>query len=386
MKRLLIIPFLFAAAICFAVSYDSGKGDTNWSASGTSVFYNAGNIGIGTSSPGFPLSIVRSSAFTAGIDSVVRSSWTTDGGASGVAVGIYSEITATGTTAGTGHTIGVLGLTKIQSTGFLQNSIGVEGRSNSKAQNPTAVSVGVLGLGTWDSTASTGTTMTIIGLRGRSEVTAGDAATAVTTGTAIAAYLDTSVGGLTKYGVFQNDASAYNTFLGSAAFGTSSVVGGKLTTVQAAGGTLIPAFVALSGASNADLYTNFGRTTVDASLAVAGGAGNWFTGSLAGDAVLTQHGTSNKFAIQVGLNAVPEFVVANNGVGIGTTAPATFVMLDVATGTIGMPRYTTTQVSALTPSAVGQILFNTTINIPCYSTGTAINQFARFTSATTGCL
>ena len=66
----------------------------------------------------------------------------------------------------------------------------------------------------------------------------------------------------------------------------------------------------------------------------------------------------------------------------GSTAAGSFVRLDVSTGTFGLPRYTSGQTILLTPAQVGLVIFNTTINLPCYSTSTAINGWSRFTGTT----
>jgi hypothetical protein len=49
-----------------------------------------------------------------------------------------------------------------------------------------------------------------------------------------------------------------------------------------------------------------------------------------------------------------------------------------------LPSLTTAQVQALTPLAVGQLIYNSTLGLPCVSTGTAtVQAFSRLTGSTT---
>lgn len=98
-------------------------------------------------------------------------------------------------------------------------------------------------------------------------------------------------------------------------------------------------------------------------------------------------GTNSNHPLEIAINnSIKANFNTSGGLLLGgSTGAGTFVELDVSTGTFGLPRYTSAQAVLLTPAQVGLCIFNTTLNVPCFSTGTAVNQWARFTAATTGC-
>lgn len=59
--------------------------------------------------------------------------------------------------------------------------------------------------------------------------------------------------------------------------------------------------------------------------------------------------------------------------------------LDVVSTTqgLGWPVLTTAQVQASTPKKAGQAIYNSTLNLPCISTGTTVQGYSRFTGVTT---
>jgi hypothetical protein len=100
--------------------------------------------------------------------------------------------------------------------------------------------------------------------------------------------------------------------------------------------------------------------------------------------------TSNVWALSHGTNitsAGTDVLTwnATNQVGIGTTSPATGAPLDVVstTGGLGIPVLTTAQVQASTPGKAGTLLYNSTLNLVCVSTGTTIQGYARVSGGTT---
>lgn len=74
---------------------------------------------------------------------------------------------------------------------------------------------------------------------------------------------------------------------------------------------------------------------------------------------------------KVGAVAAPTFAVS--------AASATTSSAQVGLG----GAFTTTQIQGRTPAAVGEIIFNVTLGMPCYSTGTAVEAYSRFTGTTT---
>ncbi len=78
----------------------------------------------------------------------------------------------------------------------------------------------------------------------------------------------------------------------------------------------------LSGAATSYTSMTIGRTAGDASISVAGGAGQWANNSSSGDLVIRTETTSTKLLFTNGANNAT-LAVANNNVGIGTTNPGT---------------------------------------------------------------
>ncbi|MBM3248887.1 MAG: hypothetical protein FJZ10_05680 [Candidatus Omnitrophica bacterium] len=81
------------------------------------------------------------------------------------------------------------------------------------------------------------------------------------------------------------------------------------------------AFLGLSGASGSHTNISVGRTSTDASLAVAASAGQYAANSVAGDAVLRAETSSKKLHLLAGAGDSVLTVTSSN-VGIGTNSPA----------------------------------------------------------------
>jgi hypothetical protein len=157
----------------------------------------------------------RGAAFTSGIDAGVAAVWdAVDPGASGVAAGVLGDVESSGTASGSGHTIGVLGLNTVSSTGNRQTNYGVEGRVNSVSTGTAHVATGIVGIANWNSAASVGASGTFIGVQGRAELYNGDGVTPRSTGTAVGLYVGPVVGGAVKIAVYQPDTNATNFFFG----------------------------------------------------------------------------------------------------------------------------------------------------------------------------
>lgn len=90
------------------------------------------------------------------------------------------------------------------------------------------------------------------------------------------------------------------------------------------------------------------------------------------------NGTSDIFSIKTG-NTTRMIVGTNGGVSIGT---ATFN----DAGNLFYPnRRTTTQINAITPAGAGGMVYNSTLNELCVSTGTGLGAFVNVKDYTTAC-
>ena len=74
--------------------------------------------------------------------------------------------------------------------------------------------------------------------------------------------------------------------------------------------------------------------------------------------------------------------VRNQRIGIGTKEP--IATLDLF-GPVKLSTYTTTEIDALSVGSRYQYIHNTTLDVPCFSTGTGAGAFVRATSTTTAC-
>jgi hypothetical protein len=64
---------------------------------------------------------------------------------------------------------------------------------------------------------------------------------------------------------------------------------------------------------------------------------------------------------------------AAGSLSVGVTAPDASALLDLTSTTKGLllPRMTTTQINAIATPAAGLMVYNTTINHPCFYNGTS---------------
>ncbi|GBC96256.1 hypothetical protein HRbin16_02058 [bacterium HR16] len=193
-----------------AWSPDTDLGDVFWQASGSNIFYSAGNVGIGTSSPSYPLHVQT----TAG-DRAIYGLHTA---ASGITYGVHGQSTSTEgrgvfgyASAASGNTRGVYGLSGSTegkgvyglATAFSGLTYGVYGQSYSTA-----------GFGVYGSaSASSGVTS---GVYGRSDSTSGRG---------VVGYAAATSG--TNYGVFgQSDSTA-----GFGVYGKATATSGETSGV-----------------------------------------------------------------------------------------------------------------------------------------------------------
>jgi len=169
---------------------------------------------VGSRTIDAPASVLRvTEAPETTTDAVFSTSWTVTMGATGVSKSIFGYITSDGVQTGVGHFVGVFGQADVKSTGQ-QFAIGIEGLANSQSQYATGDAIGAVGHAIWASDASTGTTANIIGMNALAEVYNADGVTERSTGTVIGLNIDASVGGATKYGIFQAGANDTNLFAG----------------------------------------------------------------------------------------------------------------------------------------------------------------------------
>lgn len=76
-------------------------------------------------------------------------------------------------------------------------------------------------------------------------------------------------------------------------------------------------------------------------------------------------------------------IVSAGNVGVGTANPVVVLDISSAAQGLGVPVLTSAQVAASTPGRAGAIIYNSTISLPCISTGTTIMSYSRFTGVTT---
>lgn len=90
------------------------------------------------------------------------------------------------------------------------------------------------------------------------------------------------------------------------------------------------------------------------------------------------------FGSSVPVTANASVMISSVGAVIGSLTQIG-APLDVVSTTqgLGVPVLTTGQVQASTPKKAGQMIFNSTLGLPCYSTGTTVEAYSRFTGTTT---
>lgn len=147
--------------------------------------------------------------------------------------------------------------------------------------------------------------------------------------------------------------------------------------------TYVSSQVIVSGAANsgfiaAGSQSFFGIGSTSAStchFAFAGVAGNWFTNSAAGDAILRADSTSNFLRLGVGagtsqISISNTLVSSNVSVAIGATSANASCILDVVSTTkgIGNASGTTTQKNAISSPRAGTQFFDTTLDKLCIFT------------------
>lgn len=93
-----------------------------------------------------------------------------------------------------------------------------------------------------------------------------------------------------------------------------------------------PAVSAYSNNSGQYAYIQIGRTSSELEIGVAGGANQFFTGTVAGDATIKQNSTG-KLHLGYGSGAPAITINSSNNVGVGTTIPATLLQINTGTPT-----------------------------------------------------
>lgn len=100
------------------------------------------------------------------------------------------------------------------------------------------------------------------------------------------------------------------------------------------------------------------------------GKGVELAGDLSGENYITSYNRDGSAYMIMYINAAPLKLNTNNAYA------------DVG-GQWGLWSRTSAQIQVLAPQAVGFNVFNSTLNLPCYSTATAAGSWARYTDAST---
>jgi hypothetical protein len=94
-----------------------------------------------------------------------------------------------------------------------------------------------------------------------------------------------------------------------------------------------PAVSAYSNNSGQYAYMQIGRTSSELEIGVIGSTNQFFTGTVAGDAVIKQNSTG-KLHLGYGSGAPAITINSSNNVGVGTTIPATLLQINTGTPTV----------------------------------------------------
>lgn len=118
--------------------------------------------------------------------------------------------------------------------------------------------------------------------------------------------------------------SGVKSYMTSAGFATSGTMGigtnAPATKLEVNGGGSA-AGIAIRGGGTVPTFLEFGRTAREALIGFASAAGEWATGSVAGDLILRTESNTNKIMLGSTTSGPTLTVLGAGGVGIGTTAP-----------------------------------------------------------------
>jgi hypothetical protein len=170
-------------------------------------------------------------------------------------------------------------------------------------------------------------------------------------------------GGGTDYSTASSTFSGANTFSGAVTMSAS--------TNTISGATNITGSLGLGGTRALTEY----QVEVKKSMRVSGSAGSAttgkgieFAGNLSNENFVTSYDRDGSAYMIMYINAAPLILQSNNA----------YVQ---AQGQFGTWKRTSAQIQALAPQDVGFHVFNTTLNLPCYSTATAAGSWAKYTDA-----
>ena len=334
------------------------------------------HVGLGDSTPDYLLDIEDSGGSASGVvDRLLNISHTgLSVPTSAVFFGEYISVASTDTvdhTADATH-FGAGVFRSSDVAGGRTDSFSLEARNDARSTQASVESTAFL---SYVDAVGAGT-MSGIYIAGRDRAcvsTDGDCATDNATGEVYGRLIEDVQGGAvgSNYALAQVGTDDFNIFMASSTkFGTTTTSRmGRVDIVQAGGAALIPALRLEGGGASNDVIISLGRNSIyEQNIFVAGAAGNWVTGSSAGDMILASLSTSNNIHFSAGINAWPELSVSNgsvklngvdNGIVLISSIPATQANITTADTFISFNSATGQEGSVAGTAVAGVIAFNT---------------------------
>ena len=215
-----------------------------------------------------------------------------------VAFGGYSYVSNTGTsTVVAGHEVGHFAYATNTSTAALHPLYGNEGRTLDLGLN-TALNIGGLGLAT-HAGPHNGITA---GLQARTETYAADQVTPTSTGTVYGLYILAPVGsGAAGQTRAIYSASPYPSYFagGNVGIGQGTDNPSQNLYINTNGNALQGLYM-LTGSATSYIFNQIGRTAADFTFGVSAGAGQFISGTVAGDAIIRGEGSRNAIHLGIG--------------------------------------------------------------------------------------